>query len=40
VTLKNLRQIAKEHGIRTICVKEIDIVRQLPKEVVEEFARE
>jgi|LGOV01.1.fsa_nt_gb hypothetical protein len=31
VTLKDLRPIAKEHGIRTICVKKIDIVRQLPR---------
>ena len=35
VTLKDLRPIAKEHGIKTSCVKKIDIVRQLPEEVVE-----
>ena len=41
VTLKDLRPIAKEHGIKTSCVKKIDIVRQLPEEVLEELvARE
>jgi hypothetical protein len=41
VTLTDLRPIAKEHGIRTSCVKKIDIVRQLPDEVLEELvARE
>jgi len=41
VTLKDLRPIAKEHGIRTSCVKKIDIVRQLPEEVLGELvARE
>jgi hypothetical protein len=41
VTLTDLRPIAKEHGIRTSCVKKIDIVRQLPEEVLEELvARE
>ena len=39
VTLKDLRPIAKEHGIRTSCVAKIDIVRQLPEEVLEELAR-
>ena len=38
VTLNDLRPIAKEHGIRTSCVKKIDIVRQLPEEVLEELA--
>ena len=33
VTLTDLRLIAKEHGIKTICVKKIDIVRQLPEEL-------
>ncbi len=37
VTLKDLRPIAKEHGIKTSCVKKIDIVRQLPEEVLEEL---
>lgn len=39
VTLNDLRPIAKEHGIRTSCVKKIDIMRQLPEEVIEEVAR-
>jgi len=39
VALKDLRPIAKEHGIRTSCVKKIDIVRQLPEDVLEELAR-
>ena len=39
VTLTDLRPIVKEHGIRTSCVKKIDIVRQLPEEVLEELAR-
>ncbi len=39
VTLKDLRPIAKEHGIRTSCVKKIDIVRQLPEAVLEELVK-
>ena len=39
LTLKDLRPIAEEHGIRTSCVKKIDIVRQLPEEVLEELVR-
>ncbi len=39
VTLNDLRPIAKEHRIKTSCVAEIDIVRQLPEEVLEELAR-
>jgi len=39
VTLTDLRTIAKEHGIRTSCVKKSDIVGQLPEEVLEELAR-
>ena len=39
VTLKDLHPIAKEHGIRTSCVKKIDIMRQLPEEVLEELAK-
>ena len=39
MTLKDLRPIAKEHGIKTSCVKKIDIVRQLPEEVLEELVR-
>ena len=38
MTLKDLRPIAKEHGIRTSCVKKIDIMRQLPEDVLEELA--
>jgi hypothetical protein len=38
VTLNDLRPIAKEHGIRTSCVKKIDIVKQLPDAVLEELA--
>ncbi len=39
LTLKDLRPIAKEHGIGASCVKKIDIVRQLPEEVLEELAK-
>jgi hypothetical protein len=39
VTLNDLRPIAKEHGIKTSCVTKIDIVRQLPEEVLEELVR-
>lgn len=39
VTLKDLRPIAKEHGIKTSCVKKIDIVKQLPEDVLEELAK-
>lgn len=38
VTLSDLHPIAKEHGIKTSCVKKIDIVKQLPEEVLEELA--
>ena len=38
VTLKDLRPIAKEYGIKTSCVTKIDIVRQSPEDVLEELA--
>ena len=39
VTLNDLRPIAKEHGIKMSCVTKIDIVRQLPEEVLEELIK-
>lgn len=35
-----LREEAKKRGIRTSCVKKIDIARQLPPEVLERLASE
>lgn len=35
---KLLKEEAKKRGIRTSCVKKIDIARQLPPEVLEELA--
>lgn len=37
IKMKDLREEAKKRGIKTVCVKKIDIARQLPKEVLEEL---
>lgn len=39
IAAKNLREEAKKRGIKTACVKKIDIAKQLPREVVEELVR-
>jgi BioD-like phosphotransacetylase family protein len=35
IKAKDLREEAKKRGIKTSCVKKIDIAKQLPKEVLE-----
>lgn len=37
VKAKVLKEEAKKRGIKTACVKKIDIAKQLPKEVLEEL---
>jgi BioD-like phosphotransacetylase family protein len=37
IKAKDLREEAKKRGIKTACVKKIDIAKQLPKEVLEEL---
>ena len=37
---KALREEAKKRGIRSSCVKKIDIAKQLPREVLEHLASE
>ena len=38
IKAKVLREEAKKRGIKTACVKKIDIARQLPREVLEELS--
>jgi bacterioferritin-associated ferredoxin len=38
IKAKYLREEAKKRGIKTACVKKIDIAKQLPKEVLEELS--
>ena len=38
IKAKALREEAKKRGIKTACVKKIDIARQLPREVLEELS--
>ena len=38
IKAKALKEEAKKRGIKTSCVKKIDIARQLPREVVEELS--
>ena len=38
IKAKDLREEAKKRGIKTACVKKIDIARQLPREVLEELS--
>lgn len=40
VTLKQLRETAKQHGISTCKKKKIDIARELPIEVLRKLAEE
>lgn len=37
IKAKDLKDEAKKRGIKTSCVKKIDIAKQLPREVVEEL---
>jgi len=37
---KRLKEEAKKRGIKTACVKKIDIAKQLPPEVLEKLASE
>jgi BioD-like phosphotransacetylase family protein len=37
IKAKALKEEAKKRGIKTACVKKIDIARQLPREVLEEL---
>jgi BioD-like phosphotransacetylase family protein len=38
IKAKDLREEAEKRGIKTSCVKKIDIAKQLPKEVLEELS--
>lgn len=38
IKAKDLKEEAKKRRIKTSCVKEVDIVKQLPKEVLEELS--
>ncbi|MHC1567751.1 MAG: hypothetical protein ACXQTD_08665 [Candidatus Syntropharchaeia archaeon] len=40
IKMKDLKEEAKKMGIKTSCVKKIDIARQLPIEVLEKLAEE
>lgn len=40
IDAKQLKEEAKKRGIKTACVKKIDIAKQLPKEVLEKLASE
>lgn len=37
IKAKDLKEEAKKRGIKTACVKKIDLAKQLPREVVEEL---
>lgn len=38
IKAKALKEEAKKRGIKTSCVKKIDIARQLPREVLDELS--
>lgn len=38
IKAKALKEEAKKRGIKTACVKKIDIAKQLPREVLEELS--
>jgi hypothetical protein len=38
IAAKDLREAAKKRGIKTACVKKIDIAKQLPREVLDELS--
>ncbi|MBK5190790.1 MAG: hypothetical protein JJE19_04765 [Methanosarcinales archaeon] len=38
IKAKDLNAEAKRRGIKTACVKKIDVAKQLPREVVEELS--
>ena len=35
--MKDLRPIAKKYGVKTHCVKKIDLVRALPREALDDL---
>ena len=37
IKAKDLREEAKKRGIKTACVKKIDLAKQLPREIVEDL---
>lgn len=37
IKAKDLKEEAKKRGIKTSCVKKIDIAKQLPKDVLDEL---
>ena len=39
-SMKELRPIAKKYGVKTHCVKKIDVVRALPPDALEELEGE
>ena len=38
IDAKSLKEEAKKRGLKTACVKKIDLAKQLPPEVVEKLA--
>jgi hypothetical protein len=38
IAAKDLREAAKKRGIKTACVKKIDLAKQLPREVLDELS--
>ena len=38
IKAKALKEEAKKRGIKTACVKKIDIAKQLPREILEELS--
>jgi len=40
ISAKSLREEAKSRGIKTHCVKKIDLAKQLPREVLEKLIDE
>ncbi len=40
IDAKQLKKEAKRRGIKTACVKKVDIAKQLPREVLEKLASE
>ena len=37
IPAKDLREAAKKRGLKTACVKKIDLAKQLPREVLDEL---
>lgn len=38
IKAKDLKEEAKKRGIKTSCVKKLDLAKQLPREVLEELS--